>query len=79
LAIAGSWRRLLTSAVSAEEWEEFRAPARTGRVLGHAPFQERLKLELGRVLRRQKPGPKQASKRSLRMMSHEFRTLNEGS
>jgi putative transposase len=69
LEIAGSWRRLLTSAVSAEELEEFRAPAPTGRVLGDQPFPERLEPKLGRVLRRHKPGPKQASKRSLRMMS----------
>jgi transposase len=57
------WRRLLTSAVSAEESAEFRAPERMGRALGDAPFPERLEPELGRVLRRQKPGPKQASKR----------------
>jgi putative transposase len=62
LEMAGRWRRLLTSAVSAEELAEFRAPERTGRVLGDAPFPERLEPELGRVLRRQKPGPMKAAK-----------------
>jgi hypothetical protein len=42
---------------------EFRAPERTGRVLGDAPFPERLEPELGHILRRQKPVPKKASKR----------------
>jgi putative transposase len=63
LEIAGRWRRLLTSAVSEEQLAEFRAPAPTGRVLGDQPFPERLEPALGRVLRRHKPGPKQASKR----------------
>jgi putative transposase len=63
LAIAGRWHRLLTSAVSAEELEKFRAHERTSRVLGDEPFPERLEPDLGRVLRRQKPGPKQASQR----------------
>jgi putative transposase len=53
--IAGSWRRLLTSAASAEGREEFRAHERTSRVLGDEPFPERLEPELGRVLRRQNP------------------------
>jgi hypothetical protein len=43
-----------------------------GRVLGDQPFQKRLEPELGRVLRRQKPGPKKASQRSLRMLSPEL-------
>ncbi len=62
LEMAGSWRRLLTSAVSEEELREFREHERTGRVLGSEEFQERLEKKLGRVLRRQKPGPKKASK-----------------
>jgi len=63
LEIAGSWRRLLTSAVSEEQLKEFREHERTGRVLGDEAFQQRLEQELGRVLRRQKPGPQKASKR----------------
>ena len=63
LELAGSWRRLLTSAVSEEELREFRAHERTGRALGSEAFQKRLEKRLGRVLRRQKPGPKKAPKR----------------
>jgi putative transposase len=63
LAMAGNWRRLLTSAVSEEELKAFREHERTGRVLGDEEFQKRLEKKLGRVLRRQKPGPKKASKR----------------
>ena len=55
--------RLLTSAVSKAQLKEFREHERTGRVLGDEEFQERLEKQLGRVLRRQPPGPKKASKR----------------
>ena len=55
--IAGDWRRLLTSAVREEQLEEFREHERTGRVLGDDDFHRRLEKMLGRVLRRQKPGP----------------------
>lgn len=58
LKIAGNWRRLLTSAVSEEDLKQFREHERTGRVLGEEAFQKRLEKKLGRVLRRQKPGPK---------------------
>jgi putative transposase len=63
LEIAGRWRRLLTSAVSEEELKAFREHERTGRVLGDEEFQQRLEKQLGRVLRRQTPGPKKAPKR----------------
>jgi putative transposase len=62
LELAGGWRRLLTSALSEEQLQEFRQHERTGRVLGDEEFQRRLEKQLGRVLRRQKPGPKKASK-----------------
>jgi putative transposase len=58
LKMAGNWRRLLTSAVSEEDLKLFRAHESTGRVLGDEDFQKRLEKKLGRVLRRQKPGPK---------------------
>ena len=61
LEIAGNWRRLLLSAVSDEQLKEFREHERTGRVLGDDDFQKRLEKKLGRVLRRQKPGPKKVS------------------
>jgi putative transposase len=51
----------LVSAVSEEQLKEFREHERTGRVLGDDDFQKRLEKKLGRVLRRQKPGPKKAS------------------
>jgi putative transposase len=60
---AGNWRRLLTSGLSEEELERMRAHVRTGRVLGGDDLLKRLEKQLGRVLRRQKPGPKQSSKR----------------
>ena len=43
--------------------KEFRAHERTEPVLGDDEFQRRLEKNLGRVLRRQKPGPKKVSKR----------------
>jgi len=61
LEMAGNWRRLLLSAVSEAQLKEFRAHERTGRVLGDDAFQKRLEKKLGRVLRRQKPGPKKLS------------------
>ena len=63
LKIAGNWRRLLTRAAKEEEIEMFRRHERTGRVLGDEDFQKRLEKNLGRVLRRQKPGPKRSSAR----------------
>jgi len=58
LAMAGNWRAVLNSALSEEELKRFREHERTGRVLGDDDFQKRLEKKLGRVLRRQKPGPK---------------------
>ena len=58
LAMTGKWRQLLTSAVSEEQLRQFREHERTGRVLGDDAFQRQLEKKLGRVLRRQKPGPK---------------------
>ena len=58
LAPARDWRRLLNSAATEEQRREFREHERNGRALGDDDFQERLEMQLGRVLRRQKPGPK---------------------
>ena len=52
------WRALLTSALTEDELRQFREHERTGRVLGGDAFQRRLEKKLGRVLHRQKPGPK---------------------
>ncbi|NQT38075.1 MAG: transposase [Planctomycetes bacterium] len=58
LALAKRWRRLLTSAATEEQIKAFRQHETTGRPLGDDDFQKRLEQKLGRVLRRQKPGPK---------------------
>ncbi|MBN2022650.1 MAG: hypothetical protein JW809_07630 [Pirellulales bacterium] len=60
LALAPNWRQLLTSAATDEQIRTFRDHERTGRALGGDAFQKRLEKKLGRVLRRQKPGPKRA-------------------
>ncbi len=56
--MANNWRQLLTSVVREEELRQFRQHERTGRVLGDEKFPKRLEKKLGRILRRQKPGPK---------------------
>ncbi len=58
LALAKNWRRLLSGAASEEQIKAFRQHESTGRALGDDAFQKRLEKKLGRVLRRQKPGPK---------------------
>jgi len=58
LALAPNRPRLLTSAVSEEELRVLRGHERTGRPLGDDDFLVRLEKNLGRVLRRQKPGRK---------------------
>ena len=58
LKLARGWRRLLNSAATEEQIRAFREHERTGRVLGDDDFQRRLEKKLGRILRRQKPGPK---------------------
>ena len=58
--------------MSEEQLKEFREHERTGRVLGDDDFHQRLEKMLGRVLRRQKPGPKRESKRQLRILSAEL-------
>ena len=60
LALAPNWRSLLNSAATEEQILAFREHERTGRALGDDDFQARLEKQLGRVLRRQKPGPKKA-------------------
>ena len=57
-ALAKNWRRLLSGAATKEQIKAFREHERTGRALGDDDFQKRLEKKLGRVLRRQKPGPK---------------------
>jgi putative transposase len=58
LSMTRGWKRLLISAASEEQIETFRRHERTGRPLEDEEFLERLEKELGRVLKRQKTGPK---------------------
>lgn len=55
---AGDWREFLAEGASEEERRIFRAHESTGRPLGSPAFVSRLEKRLGRVLARQKPGPK---------------------
>jgi putative transposase len=55
---AGDWREFLAEGLSIEEAEEFRRHERSGLPLGSERFITRLEGLLGRILRRQKPGPK---------------------
>ncbi len=63
LGLAKNWRRLLVSAATEEQIKAFREHERTGRPLGDEAFQKRLEKKLGRILRRQKPGPKKPGRR----------------
>jgi len=63
LGLAKNWRRLPTSAATEDQIKALGEHERTGRPLGDEDFQKRLEKKLGRVLRRQKPGPKKARRR----------------
>ena len=62
LELAGDWRRLLSSVVGEEDLQRLRERDRTGRPVGDDAILERLERQLGRVLRRQKPGRKRKRK-----------------
>jgi putative transposase len=53
-----NWRGFLARAIPEEDIALLRAHERTGRPLGDEEFLATLEHDLGRVLRRQKPGPK---------------------
>ncbi len=63
LQMAPNWRRPLTSAIREGELKALRAHERTGRPLGDENFLALLEQNLGRILRRQKPGPKDVKAR----------------
>jgi len=63
LQVAPNCRRLLTSAIRGEELKALRAHERTGRPLGDENFLALLEKNLGRILRRRKPGPKNVEAR----------------
>jgi putative transposase len=58
LRLAPDWRRFLTRVIREEDLKALRAHEHTGRPLGTDAFLESLQRKLGRILRRQKPGPK---------------------
>ncbi|MBI5237752.1 MAG: transposase [Deltaproteobacteria bacterium] len=62
LEMAGDWRKFLSDAVTEHKAKEFRFHERTGRPLGSESFVTKIEKALNRVLRRQKPGPKQDNK-----------------
>jgi putative transposase len=55
---APNWRALLARVIREEDIKLLRAHEHTGRPLGGEKFLAKLEQNLGRVLRRQKPGPK---------------------
>ena len=58
LAIIADWQGMLSSDLSKEEYETLRRHERSGRPLGDVGFLSRLEKMTGRVLKKQKPGPK---------------------
>jgi putative transposase len=58
LELAPNWRAFLARVVRAEDIKLLRSHEHTGRPLGDAAFLATLEQDLGRTLRRQKPGPK---------------------
>ena len=58
LELAPDWKGLLRTELGDEALAELRRHERTGRPLGNDGFVRRLERRLGRLLRRQKPGPK---------------------
>ena len=53
-----NWRGFLARVIREEDIKVLRAHERTGRPLGDEDFLATLEQDLGRILRRQKPGPK---------------------
>ena len=58
LKLAPKWRTLLARVIREEDIKLLRAHEHTGRPLGDEAFLATLEKDLGRILRRQKPGPK---------------------
>jgi len=58
LALIPDWRSFLEDKAAEEPSETLHLHSRTGRALGSGGFVEQVEKRLGRVLRRQRPGPK---------------------
>jgi putative transposase len=63
LKLAPRWRGFLARVIREEDIKLLRAHARTGRPLGDEKFLATLEQNRGRILRRQKPGPKPRPRR----------------
>ena len=63
LEMFGKWDDFLSRGLSDDEVEKFRCHERTGRPLGTNSFLGRLENILGRILHKQKPGPKRSQKK----------------
>lgn len=63
LEMFGDWDDFLSRGLSDEEVEKFRCHGRTRRPLGTDSFLARLENVLGRILHKQKPGPKVTQKK----------------
>jgi putative transposase len=62
LEMVGDWRGFVGRPVEQEQAELLRVHSRTGRPLGAQQFVKRLEAQIGRLLRRQRPGPKPQTK-----------------
>ena len=58
IKLAPNWRGPLARVIREEDIKLLRAHEHTGRPLGEEAFLATLEQKLGRILRRQKPGPK---------------------
>jgi putative transposase len=58
LKLVPNWRGFLARVIREEDIKLLRAHEQTGRPLGEEAFLAKLEEDLGRILRRQKPGPK---------------------
>ena len=58
LKLAPKWRGFLARVICEEDLKVLRAHEHTGRPLGEEAFLATLEQKLGRIVRRQKPGPK---------------------
>ena len=56
--LAPNWRAFLARVIREDDIKLLRAHENTGRPLGDEAFLASLEQDLGRILRRQKPGPK---------------------
>ena len=61
-SLAENWHEFLSPDVSGEETKTIQGHERTGRPIGIAQFQKAVENTTGRILRKQKPGPRKTIK-----------------